>query len=49
MEQNGSAQTPGPDSRMPGLIAGLLQKDGDKLTYLLAINGNYFGAGPGPR
>ena len=31
------------DSRMPALIASLLQKDGDKLTYLLAINGNYFG------
>jgi len=31
------------DSRMPGVISGLLQKDGDKLTYLLAINGNYFG------
>jgi len=31
------------DSRMPGLISNLLQKDGDKLTYLLAINGNYFG------
>lgn len=31
------------DSRMPGIISNLLQKDGDKLTYLLAINGNYFG------
>lgn len=31
------------DSRMPGVISGLLQKHGDKLTYLLAINGNYFG------
>jgi ribose transport system substrate-binding protein len=31
------------DSRMPGVISGLLQKNGDKLTYLLAINGNYFG------
>ena len=31
------------DSRMPALIASLLQKDGDALTYLLAINGNYFG------
>lgn len=31
------------DSRMPSLIASLLQKDGDALTYLLAINGNYFG------
>jgi ribose transport system substrate-binding protein len=31
------------DSRMPGLISSLLQKQGDKLTYLLAINGNYFG------
>ncbi|CAN5164642.1 substrate-binding domain-containing protein [soil metagenome] len=31
------------NSRMPGLISNLLQKEGDKLTYLLAINGNYFG------
>jgi ribose transport system substrate-binding protein len=31
------------DSRMPALISSLLQKNGDKLTYLLAINGNYFG------
>lgn len=31
------------NSRMPGLISNMLQKDGDKLTYLLAINGNYFG------
>jgi ribose transport system substrate-binding protein len=31
------------DSRMPALISTLLQKNGDKLTYLLAINGNYFG------
>jgi ribose transport system substrate-binding protein len=31
------------DSQMPALISSLLQKDGDKLTYLLAINGNYFG------
>jgi ribose transport system substrate-binding protein len=31
------------DQRMPGIISNLLQKDGDKLTYLLAINGNYFG------
>lgn len=30
-------------TRMPGLIANLLQTHGDKLTYLLAINGNYFG------
>ncbi len=29
--------------RMPGLISNLLQENGDKLTYLLAINGNYFG------
>jgi ribose transport system substrate-binding protein len=27
---------------MPGVISNLLQKYGDKLTYLLAINGNYF-------
>jgi len=31
------------DQRMPGLISNLLQKEGDKLTYLMAINGNYFG------
>lgn len=31
------------DQRMPGVISGLLQTNGDKLTYLLAINGNYFG------
>lgn len=31
------------DQRMPGIISNLLQKDGSKLTYLLAINGNYFG------
>lgn len=31
------------DSRMPGVISSLLQKHGDALTYLLAINGNYFG------
>lgn len=31
------------NSRMPGLISNMLQKDGDKLTHLLAINGNYFG------
>lgn len=31
------------DQRMPGIISNLLQADGDKLTYLLAINGNYFG------
>jgi len=30
------------DSRMPALISSLLRKDGTKLTYLLAINGNYF-------
>jgi ribose transport system substrate-binding protein len=28
---------------MPGVISALLQQQGDKLTYLLAINGNYFG------
>lgn len=33
--------------RMPGLISNLLQQNGDKLTYLLGINGNYFtGAAP---
>jgi len=31
------------DQRMPALISSLLQEHGDKLTYLLAINGNYFG------
>jgi ribose transport system substrate-binding protein len=31
------------DQRMPALISNLLQQNGDKLTYLLAINGNYFG------
>jgi ribose transport system substrate-binding protein len=35
------------DSRMPALIASLLQQNGDKLTYLLAINGNYFGGAKG--
>jgi len=31
------------DARMPALISSLLQQNGDKLTYLLGINGNYFG------
>jgi ribose transport system substrate-binding protein len=31
------------DSRMPALVSSLLKRDGAKLTYLLAINGNYFG------
>ncbi|WP_289248436.1 substrate-binding domain-containing protein [Galbitalea sp. SE-J8] len=31
------------DSRMPGVISNLLQQYGDKLNYLLAINGNYYG------
>ena len=31
------------DQRMPALISTLLQQNGDNLTYLLAINGNYFG------
>ena len=31
------------DSKMPPLVASLLQKFGDKLTYMLAINGNYYG------
>jgi ribose transport system substrate-binding protein len=30
------------DSRMPALISSLLRRDGTRLTYLLAINGNYF-------
>lgn len=29
------------DQRMPGIVSNLLQQDGDKLGYLLAINGNY--------
>jgi ribose transport system substrate-binding protein len=31
------------DQRMPALISSLLQQNGNDLTYLLAINGNYFG------
>jgi ribose transport system substrate-binding protein len=31
------------DSRMPSLVAGELQQFGSKLTYLMGINGNYFG------
>lgn len=31
------------DSRMPSLISSLLQQHGDDLTYLIGINGNYFG------
>jgi ribose transport system substrate-binding protein len=31
------------DAKMPALVASLLQKYGDKLTYMLAINGNYYG------
>ena len=31
------------DSKMPPLVASLLQKHGDQLTYMLAINGNYYG------
>lgn len=30
------------DQRMPGLVSNLLQQNGEKLTYLMAINGNYF-------
>ncbi len=30
------------DQRMPGLVSNLLQQNGDRLTYLMAINGNYF-------
>jgi ribose transport system substrate-binding protein len=29
--------------RMPGLISTLLQQHGDQLSYLMGINGNYFG------
>jgi ribose transport system substrate-binding protein len=32
------------DSRMPALVSSLLQRNGDRLGYLLGINGNYFGA-----
>lgn len=32
------------DARMPGLVSSLLQRDGDRLGYLLGVNGNYFGA-----
>jgi len=35
------------DARMPALISSLLQQHGDRLTYLLGINGNYFGASKG--
>lgn len=31
------------DARMPSLVAGQLQQFGSKLTYLVGINGNYFG------
>ncbi len=31
------------DSRMPSLVAAQLQQFGDELTYLMGINGNYFG------
>ncbi len=31
------------DQRMPGLVSNMLQAHAGKLTYLLAINGNYFG------
>ncbi len=31
------------DSRMPSLVAAQLQQFGSKLTYLMGINGNYFG------
>ncbi|MET4704816.1 substrate-binding domain-containing protein [Glaciihabitans sp. INWT7] len=30
------------DQRMPGIVSNLLQQNGKKLTYLLAVNGNYF-------
>ncbi|MDT7786790.1 MAG: ribose transport system substrate-binding protein [Pseudonocardiales bacterium] len=32
------------DARMPGLVSSLLQRNGDRLGYLLGVNGNYFGA-----
>lgn len=32
----------GVDARMPALVGALLKHDGARLTYLLAINGNYF-------
>ncbi|USX54010.1 substrate-binding domain-containing protein [Lentzea sp. HUAS12] len=31
------------DARMPSLVSSLLQRNGDRFGYLLAINGNYFG------
>jgi ribose transport system substrate-binding protein len=31
------------DSQMPGLVSSMLERHDTKLTYLLAINGNYFG------
>lgn len=31
------------DSRMPSLVSSLLQRYGNRMGYLLAINGNYFG------
>jgi ribose transport system substrate-binding protein len=31
------------DARMPDLVSSLLKRDGTKLTYLVGINGNYFG------
>lgn len=30
------------DERMPGIVSNLIQQNGEKLTYLLAVNGNYF-------
>lgn len=30
------------DQRMPGIVSNLLQQNGKKLSYLLAVNGNYF-------
>lgn len=32
------------DARMPSLTSSLLQRNGDRLGYLLGVNGNYFGA-----
>ncbi len=32
------------DARMPSLVSSLLQRNGDRLGYLLGVNGNYFGA-----
>jgi ribose transport system substrate-binding protein len=32
------------DARMPSLVSSLLQRNGERLGFLLGVNGNYFGA-----